>query len=128
MLSIVAAATLSIVLFVSCSKSDDSTPPAASLVVTQPTLYQTYRPGDTIHIAATAHHVTAMHGCHVVITDASNDTLFHRHEHTHGTQIDVDMYWVNTLAEQQELKVLVACVLNHDGDEVKKELMVKVEP
>ena len=117
--------TLAVSTLFSCKKSDEAQPVSATLTISQPVLNQAYKTGDTVTIKCTAENPTALHGCHVFILNSANDTLFHEHDHTHAATLNIEKRWVNTLTTPQQLKVLVACVVAHDGQEVKKEVMIR---
>ncbi|HRO41587.1 MAG TPA: hypothetical protein PL009_02040 [Flavipsychrobacter sp.] len=109
-----------------CKKSDDAPGTAATLTITQPVLNQTYDFGDTVHIHAMAAHVAPLHGSHVMILNNNNDTLFHAHDHSHAKEISIHDMWINNLTSSQGLRVIIACPIDHDGLEVKKEVIIKV--
>lgn len=121
---IIAIATIT--LF-ACKKSDDA-PPAAKLTIASPLSNQTFHFGDTVHIEGTASNVASLHGYDVSILNSNNDTLFHEHEHTHAAQLDIDEIWINNQSVAQELKVIVVVPVNHEGEELKQEIMINVLP
>jgi len=126
-IKIAAAVILATLSLYACRKGDDA-PPAATLILTSPVLSQNYKTGDVIHITGTAAYVANLHGYHTCILNAHGDTLFEADNHIHAAQITIDESWVDTVANSQQLKVLVSSQINHDGDEVKKEVIVTTVP
>ena len=114
--------------FFSCNKSDNAQPSGAKLTISEPVMDQTYRLGDTVHIRGMASNETSLHGTHVVILNSNGDSLFHAHNHTHAVEIMIDESWVNTITAADDLKVIVSSPVNHEGEEVKKEITIKALP
>lgn len=120
---------LGVTTIFSCKKDDDVQPTeTAKLTITSPTMHQTYHTGDTVRIAGTATNETNLHGYRIAILNSSNDTLFNAEDHVHSISLDINESWVDTVTMAQELKVIVSAEINHDGDEIKKEIPIMVQP
>jgi len=114
------------VFIYSCNKSEDNSPVnTASLTVVSPVPNQEFSTGDTVHIHGTATNVVALHGYHTYILNRSGDTLFEADEHNHAVQLDIDQEWIDTLSTPQDLSVVVSATIDHDGNELKKEIAIK---
>jgi len=124
--SILAVAATTIV---ACDKKDDVQPTeTAKLTIASPVMHQTYHTGDTVRILGTATNVTNLHGYHVAILNSNSDTLFYVERDVHAVSLSIDTMWVNTLTTAEELNVIVSSPINHDGDEIKKEIPIMVQP
>ena len=120
---------LGVTTIFSCKKKDDVQPTeTAKLTITTPVMHQTYRTGDTVRILGTATNVTNLHGYHVAILNSNSDTLFYMEKDMHAVSLSIDTMWVNTVTTAQELNVIVSSPINHDGDEIKKEIPIMVQP
>ena len=126
-LMIAGVIAISTTILFACKKSDDA-PAAAKLTIESPLPHQAFHFGDTVRIQGTASHVASLHGYSVSILNSSNDTLFYGQEHTHATQLEIDEAWVNNQSAAQELKIVVVVPVNHEGEELKQEIAIKVLP
>jgi hypothetical protein len=128
-LIITCVAIMAITTIFSCKKKDDVQPTeTAKLTITTPVMHQTYHTGDTVRILGTATNVTNLHGYHVAILNSNSDTLFYMEKDIHAVSLSIDTMWVNTVTAAQELNVIVSSPINHDGDEIKKEIPIMVQP
>lgn len=123
----IAFVALCFTFLISCSKNDDPVPvPAATFNVLQPTLNQTYQAGDTVHINGTITCEANLHGYHVMVLNSNNDTLYNKEDHAHAMELTIDEMWVNHLTEEQDLKVIISCTINHEGAESIKEIPIRI--
>ncbi len=117
---------LVVFLVPACRKA--TTPPETAINILQPFNNQIYHTADTVYIQGNIKHYTQLHGYQIMILNQANDTLFFENEHAHGTLLHFDKVWVNQVSATETLRVIVVCVISHDGLKVDKELRIQTRP
>ena len=126
--SIIILTVLSTITAASCKKSDSPEPAdMAMMTILQPTLNASYQSGDSVFIKGNITAAANLHGYNVTILDQA-DTVFAVHNATHAALLSVNEVWVCSTPDTANLKLIVSSAINHEGDEVKKEISIKVHP
>lgn len=111
----------------SCHKTNNEMVPENKITVSQPMPGQVYHTNDTVHITGMVSGKTSMHGYEVTILNATGDSLFHAHNHTHASSIDVSETWVTSQTTPGGLRVIITSAINHEGDNLTKEVSILVQ-
>lgn len=95
----------------------------AKIDINSPPDGKVYGKGDTIYIDARITSTEGIHGYSVQILSPVGTTLYSMEEHTHGTDIRVDKYWVyNTdLSNSSDLQLIIKAAINHEGQKIEKQ-------
>ena len=125
--AITAVAMAATVALFSCHKQNHEMLPENKITVSQPVPGQVYHANDTVHITGIVSGNTSLHGYEVAILNATGDSLFHTYNHTHASSIDVSEEWVNTQAMPGSLRIIITSAINHEGDNLTKEVPILVQ-
>ena len=124
----IGAVGLSVAL-VGCRKKENHHPsPRATITITKPSAGQLFRAGDTVVVEAEIRSETTLHGYKLAITNSRGDTVFAADDHAHAAVLNINRYWVNTHKTPDDLNVTINTEIDHDGNTVSKEVMIRVEP
>lgn len=127
---IILAVTATITLY-SCQKKDSTPadPAAVNISISSPTATDVFHTGDSIHINADVSYATELHGYEVKITDtASNMVLYDETQHIHDDHFTIRDIWVNTASQKASLKLSLIVAVDHDGNNVEKDLYFQYQP
>lgn len=128
--------TIAIVSFlVSCQKADmDAVISETNIVeatsnvkIMSPYENQVFKKGDTVLLNASIHAEIEMHGYEMSLTTSTGDIIYTNAEHSHGTEININTFWVNNLTEANDITLHITAVADHEGNEISSNLIFKTE-
>ncbi len=127
-LNIITTAVL-ILTCIACKKETTTpgTTEEISITITSPKENDSYKPGDTVHIHATAQAQYQLHG-YIVRIYYGDSVLFDAEGHTHSNQLNIDESWVNSLNMAAELQLEISTVIDHEGNAKKVKRPLKSQP
>jgi hypothetical protein len=123
--------TLIALMATSCQKSDETPvqPDKVLVSITSPGHEQQVRKGDTVLIKANISYVSRLHGCILRIQDShTGEVYFTTEDHEHSDKFTVDEKWVDTLADERTLKLVITTEITHEGDTTRTERTFKSLP
>jgi hypothetical protein len=126
--NILCAAALMLATFAvsSCKKDHPhTTPDAATITINSPAAGSNYSPNDTVKIKATITAEESLHGGDIFIRNLADTStaVFTTDFHTHGTDITIDTFWVNTLSGiAVNLELEITAIIDHDGNTQSKKV------
>ena len=115
----------------SCQKKVDTVPDANKVVmnITSPQAGQTFHNGDTVYIKATVNYPGELHGYEVKVVDtASGFIVYDEAQHIHDDKFVIDDKWVGTATQLTTLKLSISAIVDHNGDDARKELNFQIVP
>lgn len=110
-----------LMLLVSCKKEteEQSQESEAEVVLNllAPTENQTYQFGDTVRILGTISSTSDLHGYNLRLNHPIwNMFVINKAFHEHGTSFIVNEYWVNTVSDTTQLKLIFDVAIDHEGN------------
>jgi hypothetical protein len=115
----------------SCQKKSNSEvkPSEVMITINDPTDLQVYHSGDTVFVNAHVSYTSELHGYDLAITDTVSNTVLYEHEeHVHKDEFDIAEYWRVAVTSAIVARVSIVAAIDHNGEEVKKDLIIKLEP
>jgi hypothetical protein len=119
------------IAIVSCQKKDTTVPTSAAvnISIASPTSAAMYHSGDTVFINADVTYSTELHGYEVKITDtASGFVVYDDAQHVHDDHFNIRDKWVNTGSTARVYKLAFIVAIDHDGNNVEKDIYFQYQP
>lgn len=127
----VAGLSAAMLVFAACQKKEEAIPEPAkvNIEITSPRVSHVYKAGDSVHVKASVSYTSQMHGYIVRITDnQSGSDLAEFEGHVHGDKFTVEEVWIDTVTRNIVMKVEVAAIIDHDGNEAKADVTIQNQP
>lgn len=124
-------AMVACIVLAGCQKNGNEPANVAKvdIAIAAPADGATYHSGDTIHIKADVTYSSQLHGCEVLITDTvSGFVLYDDAQHVHADKFVIDNEWVGATTVPMDVTLTVIAYIDHNGNEVKKNLNLHLEP
>jgi len=114
-----------------CQKKDNTvaTPSNVDISIASPTSSLVYHSGDTVFVNADVTYSSELHGYEVKITDtASGFVVYDDDQHLHDDHFSIRDKWVNTGSTALVYKLAIIVAIDHDGNNVEKDIYFQCQP
>ena len=114
----------------SCKKADFPAPAIIDkndIMIVTPFEQQVFKNSDTVYINASINAEAEMHGYEITLAKSNGDVIHTYSEHTHGTEIHINEYWVNTMTGNNDIILSISAVVDHDGAELSNSITFRTE-
>ncbi len=101
--------------------------PQANIQITTPVENSIIKFGETLFIKGTASSNTELHGYELTIRKAGGSNLFFQHYHGHGTTINIDESWKNTINETADMEVVISVIVDHEQHKQTKIIRFRIQ-
>lgn len=107
----------SLLLLTACQKRDDSSanPANLNIRIDKPLEGQSFFKGDTVFLSASASYTAELHGYEWILQTADSTILWRIDEHLHGSQFQIDTFWVNDRETSETLNLQLNVEVDHEG-------------
>jgi hypothetical protein len=118
-------------LICACQKTNSTVadPAKVTFSIISPYAGQTYNSNDTVQINGNVKYTGEMHGYEVMIIDtATGIIVYNEAQHVHTDHFVIDDKWTIDVSNPSTFKLVVATIINHNGDTASKEMFITFEP
>lgn len=113
----------------SCKKKSQVAPQDVVMTISAPQEAQVFHNNDSIHIKGAITYSNIVHGYEIVVKDtATNMIVFDYAEHIHDDSFLIDQSFVISGTDTLNLKLELHTEIDHNGNQVEKDLYFKFEP
>jgi hypothetical protein len=119
---------LFLILIAACSRKEAGINARSTQIqILNPTSESVYFKGDTIRIQGLITHTSFLHGYSVIICSPidTHQNYFVENKHVHTDSIFVNTFWVDTLKNEQKLKLIIRAFLDHDGNSLESHILLQ---
>lgn len=108
------------ILFTACKKDEETTPHhhnEVTIEITKPTTNAYVFCNDTNPLEVHIHATEQIHGYEVkLINTTDNSVVWEKHDHIHGTHVEITDNIVSTICAETPAKLEVTAIVDHDGN------------
>ncbi len=97
------------------------------ILITTPFEQQVFKSGDTVYINGSINTKTEIHGYEINLAKSNGDVIHTYSEHSHGTEIHINDYWVNTMTGNNDIILSISAVVDHDGAELSNSITFRTQ-
>lgn len=109
----------------SCGKDDHIHEPDATAIITitTPTEGQEIDHHAMVNVTGKIESTAELHGYQIIIRQKSDNAVkFEKDAHAHGTTINFNENWENTVTGMQDMELEVIAIIDHDGNTTSKKV------